>query len=861
MNKPTRIKILAFLLALVMALTLVPSSAVAASEDNSTRSESTTQPETTATDSLLEAAATEKPTTAELTANCEILNYVDLEVFEANNHVLRLKSEETSDTYVFLNENGTKTVYYLDDDVKFVDANGITQEKNLTLTSSVGGYATTKNNVGLSIPTNPTSGITINWNGKTVRLIPQGGTLGRTVMENNTVRYPDYYGEGTTLVYTPTLTGVKEDIVLDSYTGQNEFVFMLNTGGLNLYSAAGRYYLAASKTATDRIDLGDVVSFDARGQFSVGTMTAQTITAGQIYRLTLTVDEAFLTDPNTTYPVHIDPTLEVRTETNSSGIEDATIYQGKPTLNAGAWMYNHCGYYNDDYKVARTLYRLPGLTDNEIYQTVTPYKILSAYFYVRETTGTAPVNVHLYTNRGSATWQETGVTWNNAGVLLGGRQSTVSMGYSQYASFNITELLRGWKLGSNQEDAGFILISSNETSVDKALCAAEYSTANQRPYVVVTYGFNPYYSTYEDADYYRGTHLYDFFVQGNPNPIGMYADDSLQLRANCYGYAFRYFYAPVSFPTPYKVLLSNGDYYQGYWQQPGEFADKTNGLDIYSASNPNNTIATIDNRTELDAFYSNVIWGTGVTNADRMNYLVQLLQADAQTLGYTITEYTGTTIPSAQGMNDRRLIAVTISGIDYHFYMQHSDNTWSHKPSIQQPTNVCIGCNLALTNSNIRDHACEGFYAGGELKFFYITKDAVADYGHGIGTAENTVKTNPRAGDLAGNCFVGSKDLGTVPIAYSVARIDYIDDLDYYAFRTGTTGTYTLSTSASTGIPLQVKIYDHNGNSLYTYTTNNGTLNISLQLASNSMFFIVFSSPNQTTHTHTASYQFQISAS
>ena len=268
-------------------------------------------------------AAEEELHSFQLDADCKILNYVHEDVFTSANHVARLTEAETPSSYVFLNEDGTTTVYYMAEAVKFVDANGITQEKDLTLMDTVGGYTTTKNDFGLTISQNPANGVSLVWNNKSVRLIPQDGTAGETVVENNAVRYVDYYGAGMDLVYTPTLTGVKEDIVLESYTGKNTFTFMLNTGGLNLYSANGRYFLAASKTEKDRIELGEVVTFDARGRFSVGTMTAQTVKPGQIYQLTLTVDEAFLTDPNTTYPVSVDCVPEASQMWNSA---EFTVY-------------------------------------------------------------------------------------------------------------------------------------------------------------------------------------------------------------------------------------------------------------------------------------------------------------------------------------------------------------------------------------------------------------------------------------------------------------------------------------------------------------------------------------------------------
>jgi hypothetical protein len=170
---------------------------------------------------------------------------VDPEVFAAGNHIARLPEQETLSSYVFLNADGSQTVYYMDQPVKFQKADGTVVDKNLTLTAATEGYTTTQNDIQLSIPTNPSNGIRLVYDNHQITLIPQGGTLTNAAQTtDSSVTYPDYYGEGMSLRYTPTLSGVKEDILLDAYSGMNSFTFRLNTGGLNLYQANVRYFLA-----------------------------------------------------------------------------------------------------------------------------------------------------------------------------------------------------------------------------------------------------------------------------------------------------------------------------------------------------------------------------------------------------------------------------------------------------------------------------------------------------------------------------------------------------------------------------------------------------------------------------------------
>lgn len=472
MKKPTRKKLLSLLLAVSLLLSAAPIPPAAATEAPAAPSETV----------AAEQAA------IHLDADCQILNYVDEEVFTAGNHVLRLPAEETLSSYAFLNADGTKTVYYMDEAVKFVDTDGTVQEKDIALTAAVGGYATTRNNISLTIPDDPSAGIRLAYGGHSVTLTPEGGTLSAPAERaENSIRYLNYYGKGTALVYTPTLSGVKEDIVLGHYTGQNTFTFLLDTGGLNLYQESGRWFLAESPQAAVRIELGDAVTYDARGRISLGTVTAEPLTAGSLYRLTLTVDEAFLTDESTTYPVSIDPPLEVKAEENSANIEDTTLYEGKPSTNTGSWQYAHCGYFNAEYGRGIILVRLSGLLADSNYQQITSSQIQSATFHIREATGASTAKINLYPFRGNSSWTESGATWSNSGQAVGDLVTSLDVGPNANAVFDITALVKMWKDGGNPASNGFVLKHDKETTQTKGFCTSEFATATRRPYAVVTY--------------------------------------------------------------------------------------------------------------------------------------------------------------------------------------------------------------------------------------------------------------------------------------------------------------------------------------------------------------------------------------
>ena len=420
-----------------------------------------------------------------------ILRHIDAQVLESGIHVARLPEEESLNSYVFRNQDGSATAYILDEPVKFIDGSGVIHEKDLTLMAVTGGYTTARNDVALTLPDNPVSGIGLQYKDSDILLIPQGGAL-RSMpdISDNSVTYANYFGTGISLRYTPTLSGVKEDIILSSYTGVNQFSFLLNTGGMGLFEEDGRYYIAQTADADERIVLGDIVAFDSQGRFHIGTTTVETMAERQSYRLTITVDEAFLTDISTSYPVIIDPTLTVNYDVyGANAIEDASIYSGYPTTN-GDWIYLHAGYYDSNYKIARTLVRLPGLLRSSVYGDPDEFNITSVKFHIREATGTAAITVNIRANTGSSEWVESSVTWNNSGLVLGSQYATASPKYNSDTVYDITSLVKAWQKGTLNAASGFILQSSNEASADKAFYGAEYSATSYRPYVEVNYTYS-----------------------------------------------------------------------------------------------------------------------------------------------------------------------------------------------------------------------------------------------------------------------------------------------------------------------------------------------------------------------------------
>ena len=144
------------------------------------------------------------------------------ETVEAKDHVLRLREQEADlNTVIFQNRDGGKTVYLFGSPVKYVDANGNIRDKstmlvseNVTVNGKTYAHSATDNFFGQYYPTMPQNGVMLAFGPYTVEMKPVITgvlTLRDTVVADNKITYNKVFGTGTSLVYTPTLNGVKED--------------------------------------------------------------------------------------------------------------------------------------------------------------------------------------------------------------------------------------------------------------------------------------------------------------------------------------------------------------------------------------------------------------------------------------------------------------------------------------------------------------------------------------------------------------------------------------------------------------------------------------------------------------------------
>jgi hypothetical protein len=340
-----------------------------------------------------------------------------------NGHVARLyKKESDLRTVIFANKDGTETAYIFDEPVKYIDENGKIVDKSNRLYSVYAdeyAYVNKDNDIRTYFPKtlDEKSGIKLEYGDISIEMYPYSGKS--TSVEKRTesdekdyVYYDGVFGNDTSVRYTPTFSGFKEDIILYKNTG-NHFNFIIKCGALKMIEENNIVHFIDPQSGEIVATLGEVYMYDSfvgeSKDFSHGTWDVATelkhLENGD-YLATIIVDEEFLSRPETVYPVYVDPTVTINATGSGSSktILDTPIYNGSDVTNitAGANTSAVIGYVGTlngvQYGSGRLLMRFPGLM-NQSFMSDYNYTITAATLYMKEASGlstSASIAAHIY---------------------------------------------------------------------------------------------------------------------------------------------------------------------------------------------------------------------------------------------------------------------------------------------------------------------------------------------------------------------------------------------------------------------------------------------------------------------------------
>ncbi len=424
---------------------------------------------------------------------CRILDYIDESEFLAANHQQRLPHKEELNSYVFKNLDGTETAYFMQDNVKYYDESGVVKEKNLTLEKNANGYAPISNDISVSFPNDITKGISVVFGNINISVSPLDEAFDEPKLstDGKAVLYSATKNDSLFLMYTPTLTGFKEDIILSKYYGVSSFRFRVETNGMGVYTEEnGRVFVATNEKSSDKAYFGDIVVNDSENNMFFGNMTVTTLDEKQEYLLTISVNEDILLDESIVYPVKIDPSITINSSNNPKTIYDTNMYSAP---YGGTTTYLILGDAGADVQ-SFSLMAFPGVYDSYLYSGISKDSILSAnlYLYCSHFRATVYPRMSAMPFTGDFWSDNQSITTTaNQGGDTNYTRTTVMGTVNSYNVMDITEIVKYWKGSYDAARKGLLLYltdprdyafypsSDNSDSSKKPYLTIQYSTVNQ----------------------------------------------------------------------------------------------------------------------------------------------------------------------------------------------------------------------------------------------------------------------------------------------------------------------------------------------------------------------------------------------
>ena len=429
-------------------------------------------------------------------------------------HVARVfAAEGDMNEICILNEDGSNSVYIFDYPVKYVDEDGIIKDKSNKLYSSKRNnylYVNEDNDVRTVFPKKIIKHPVITTIGDyeisigiiTDSKYPKKGEL----VGDNYVLYNEAFGENTAIGYKAEFDGYKEEIIIYSENSPKTYSFEIVCEGLVLNNVNGTLTFVDEASGDVVFTSDPLYIYDSSVQENgyIDTMYEIKKVDDYEYVMTIELNEAFLQTEGLTYPIYIDPSIKYN---NRDYIHDAPIYTARADEACGNHLVSYVGKYEDAYGVGRLLVRFPEMRESgSVFRSLDADEVISVKMYLYNSArGSYTATIKAYQFLGTIGWDESTVTWNNAGAnSLGDLQASVGISStsSGYYAFDITDAAKLWvgnlRTADYRSQEGIIFVNANESDINYARSFRMSNFgASYTPYIIVNYS-----KTIEDGTYY-----------------------------------------------------------------------------------------------------------------------------------------------------------------------------------------------------------------------------------------------------------------------------------------------------------------------------------------------------------------------
>ncbi len=442
--------------------------------------------------------------------------------------------DEDPYSFTVINSDGTKTIeifqkpikYVEDNEIKFIDSK--IEERSLfdkVLTNHL--YGCENAPIKSLFPSKIKDGIIVFDDKYEIKCSPNTEyklnnlkkLFSKPILEEQIkLTYENVFDYNDSVTYQPIINGIKEEIVIEEYNGNNIYEFTIELKNLlPLYFNGDAIPLIDKETGEEIASISQIDMRDSSQGESFNTSLFNKIELSyineDIYNLKIILDEEFLTSESTVYPVIVDPTITF----NADPIYDAPVFSGYPNNNFNSNTYNVVGYHGSDYGEGISFIKINNI-QNYVY--INPNNIYSAYLKVYEGSGkTSSATVGVYNTYG--TWNNTNITYNNMPSLYSGLYSSNTITSSGWYNFDIKGFVQNWlkyelQEGGQSQNYGLALKMISTGVSSRHFCSANHST--YPPSIVINYN--------EDMSLAEG----EYFIKSEYS--GLYLDTELNVSAN-----------------------------------------------------------------------------------------------------------------------------------------------------------------------------------------------------------------------------------------------------------------------------------------------------------------------------------------
>ena len=307
-----------------------------------------------------------------------------------------------------------------------------------------------------------------------LELFPEDGNYGNATIQEQALLY-NQVQEQIDVQYTVESTGLKEDIILNEWTGIHEFKYSFYKAGYEAEESENQIFIREEGKDEILYVLSAPVMTDAAGMESRKLTLSLTENEDTCY-VTLDADEEWLADEGRVYPVEIDPTVTVPT---SSLIEVTTSTVHGTYQGAG---YGYAGY------ITSQMTGVPGALDigrtrmyfaiNYNFRKNIPDEAkinsasLNVYQYIQYPQTTATFACY----RLKSGWDPGSLTWDSSVRIPQepAGANSVSGGKHGMHQFDIRESVNNWVQGISP-NYGLVVMATKETDYGGAFYTP-YST-------------------------------------------------------------------------------------------------------------------------------------------------------------------------------------------------------------------------------------------------------------------------------------------------------------------------------------------------------------------------------------------------